>query len=172
MNQTADAPGTAESVAADRREHAPPKLVVVDLASVFPEWTGPVPPQELVARSALLRTLAEARRDGDVYLVGAPMHLAWAASEIFENSAVVVESEDPNVEKELSGQFLNYEETGRFGELVIVSGDRRFLDVIDQFKSEGRTVRVISAWDDCDLVLARNADLTVFFPSFEQNEAA
>lgn len=156
----------------ERRGGTPAKLVVVDLASVFPDWTGPVPASELIARSALLKTLAEARRDGDVYLVGAPVDLAWSASEVFENSAVVIESDDPEVGKDLSGEFIDLEQTGAFGELVIVSGDRRFLDVVEGFKERGRSVRVLTRWEDCDIVLAGEADLTVFFPSFAQDDAA
>lgn len=153
----------------ERRGTAPPKLVVVDFASVFPEWVDPIPPAELIARSALLRTLAEARREHDVYLIGTPKSLARSAAEVFEGAAIVIESDDPNEEKELSGEFLDYERTGIFGELVVVSGDRRFLDVIAAFKADGRSVRVISTWENCDVVLKNEADLTIFFPSFGAN---
>jgi len=151
----------------DRRGTAPPKLVVVDFASVFPEWLDPIPPAELIARSALLRTLAEARREHDVYLIGTPMGLARSAAQVFEGAAIVIESDDPDEEKELSGEFLHYERTGVFGELVVVSSDRRFLDVMAAFKDDGRSVRVISMWEHCDVVLKNEADLTVFFPSFD-----
>ena len=148
----------------DRRAKSTNKLVVVDLTTVFPDWTGPVPPSELVARSTLVRTLAEARRDGDVYLVGAPVSLAWSARQVFEGSAVVIESDDPNIEKELSGEFLDLEKTGKFGELVIVSSDRRFLDVIRNFRDEGRDIRVVSNWVDSDVVMNGEANVTAFFP--------
>lgn len=151
----------------DRRRAATSKLVVLDLASVFPDWKGPVPPSELVARSALVRTLAEARRDGDVFLIGCAIDMAWAAAEIFPGAAIFIEPQDPSEEKELSGQFLDRQRAGYFDELVIVSGDRRFLDVAEMFTESGRSVRVLTSRESCDIVLNGEADLTVYFPEFD-----
>ena len=158
---------TTQVAAPERRLDPGPKLVVVDLTSVFRDWLGPVPASELVVRSVLIRTLAEARRDDDVYLIGCSIDLGWAAQEMFPNSAVFVESDDPAEEKDLSGQFLDYEKTGVFEELVIVSSDSRFLEVAEMFKSDGRSVRVLTDREGSTSVLNGEADLTVYFPSFE-----
>jgi len=150
----------------ERRRAATSKLVVLDLASVFPDWLGPVPPSELVARSVLVRTLAEARRDQDVFLIGCTVDMAWAAAEVFPGAAIFIEPEDASEERELSGQFLDRQRTGSFAELVIVSGDRRFLEVAEMFGESGRTVRVLTDRDSCDIVLNGEADVTVYFPDF------
>ena len=157
---------TAE-VPHDRRLEPGPKLVVIDLGSVFSDWLGPVPAPELMSRSVLIRTLAEARRDDDVYLIGCSMELGWAAGKMFPNSAVFVEGDEPDEEKDLSGQFLDYERTGVFEELVIVSSDQRFLEVAELFKADGRSVRVLTDRASGETVLNGEADLTVYFPSFE-----
>ena len=47
---------------------------------------------------------------------------------------------------------------------MIVSSDRRFLDVIRNFREEGRDVRVVSNWDDSDVVMSGEANVTAFFP--------
>ena len=150
----------------ERRRAATSKLVVLDLASVFPDWLGPVPPSELVARSVLVRTLAEARRDQDVFLIGCSVDMAWAAAEVFPGAAIFIEPDDETEERELSGQFLDRQRTGSFAELVIVSGDRRFLDVAEMFGESGRTVRVLTDRASCDIVLNGEADVTVYFPDF------
>ncbi len=150
----------------ERRRAATSKLVVLDLASVFPDWLGPVPPSELVARSVLVRTLAEARRDQDVFLIGCSVDMAWAAAEVFPGAAIFIEPDDESEERELSGQFLDRQRTGSFAELVIVSGDRRFLDVAEMFGESGRTVRVLTDRESCDIVLNGEADVTVYFPDF------
>lgn len=151
----------------DRRRAATAKLVVLDLASVFPDWRGTVPPSELIARSALVRTLSEARRDGDVFLIGCSVDMAWAAAEIFPGAAIFIEPQNPDEEKELSGQFLDRQKAGQFSELVVVSGDRRFLDVVEMFRDSGRSVRVLTNRESCDIVLNGEADLTIYFPDFD-----
>lgn len=158
---------TASVAAPDRRTDTGPKLVVVDLGSVFQDWLGPVPASELLVRSVLIRTLAEARRENDVYLIGCSLELGWVARDIFPNSAVFVESDDPRDDNELSGQFLDYEKTGAFDELVVVSTDQRFLEVAEMFKADGRSVRVLTDRQSGETVLNGEADLTVYFPSFE-----
>lgn len=158
---------SVEVEAPQRRVEPAPKLVLVDLGSVFRDWLGPIPASELIVRSVLIRTLAEARRENDVYLIGCSMELAWAAREMFPNSAVFIETDDPDEEKDLSGQFLHYEKAGVFGELVVVSSDQRFLEVAEMFKADGRTVRVLTDRENGDTVLNGEADVTVYFPSFE-----
>ncbi len=158
---------TAHVAAPERRLDAGPKLVVIDLASVFRDWLGPVPASEMLSRSVLIRTLAEARRDDDVYLIGCPAELARAAQETFSNSAVFIETDDPDEERDLSGQFLDLEKAGIFDELVIVSTDERFVEVAEMFKSHGRTVRVLTDRTSGSTVLNGEADVTVYFPSFD-----
>lgn len=158
---------TTPLITTDRRTATGPKLVVVDLESVFEDWLGPVPASELLVRSVLIRTLAEARRENDVYLIGCSLELAWVARDIFPNSAVFVESDDPEEENDLSGQFLDYEKTGGFDELVIVSTDQRFLEVAELFKADGRSVRVLTDRASGETVLNGEADLTLYLPSFE-----
>jgi hypothetical protein len=153
--------------ASERRRPLGPKLVVIDLDSVFADWLGPVPASELLVRSVLIRTLAEARRDEDVYLIGCSLDLGWVAKEMFPNSAVFIEGDDPNEERDLSGQFLDYEKSGVFDELVIVSTDQRFVDVAEMFRASGRSVRVLTDRASGDTVLDGEADLTLYFPSFE-----
>ncbi len=155
-----------ESISTDRRRQvASPKLVVVDLSSLVSDIDGAIEPSELAARSIIVRTMAEARRDGDVFIVSAPVELSWAVSELFPGAAMFIE--DPNDPEgvELTGQFLDRQRTGGFGELVIVSGSRRFLDIAEMFRDSGRTVRVISQPSDCDIVLNGESDLTLWFPS-------
>ena len=158
---------TTPPATTDRRTATGAKLVVVDLESVFEDWLGPVPASELLVRSVLIRTLAEARRENDVYLIGCSFELAWAARDIFPNSAVFVESDDPEAENDLSGQFLDYEKTGGFDELVVVSSDQRFLEVAELFKADGRSVRVLTDRTSGQTVLNGEADLTLYLPSFE-----
>ncbi len=158
---------TAEVPPSERRLEPGPKLVVVDLGSVFSDWLGPVPAAELLSRSVLIRTLAEARRDDDVYLIGSSMELGWTARKMFPNSAVFIEGDEPDEEKDLSGQFLDHERTGVFEELVIVSSDRRFLEVAELFKADGRTVRVLTDRSSGETVLNGEADLTLYLPSFD-----
>ena len=48
-----------------------------------------------------------------------------------------------------------------------MSSDSRFLEVAEMFKSDGRSVRVLTDRASSATVLNGEADLTVYFPSFE-----
>ncbi len=149
----------------DRRRAATSKLVVVDLSSLITDAVGAIEPTELAARSVIVKTMAEARREGDRYLVGTPVELAWAASELFPGAALVIEQPGTHDDCLLADQFLAQHGSGTFDELVIVSGSARFRDIVDRFQATNRTVRVISMPGECDLVLDGQADVTLLFPT-------
>ncbi|NNC79718.1 MAG: hypothetical protein HKN94_06140 [Acidimicrobiales bacterium] len=162
--------GAEENVGApDRRRPATSKLIVVDFPSVFPEWTGNVPAEELIARSVLVRTLAQARRDGDVYLVGTSPGLATTVAELFPGAAIFVDSDDPESVKAMAAGFLAHESTGGFSELVVVSANERFVGVVDAFRKSGRSVTVVSTEDNAHSALAERADVVHFFPDFSDD---
>lgn len=150
----------------DRRRPATSKLVVVDFPSVFPDWSGHVPADELIARSVLVRTLAQARRDGDVYLVGTSADLAGTVADLFPGAAIFVDSDTPESSKAMAAGFLAHESTGGFGELVVISANERFVGVVDAFRKSGRNVTVVSTEDHADSALAERADVVHFFPDF------
>jgi len=158
-------PGAADGMP-ERRRPATSKLVVVDFPSVFPDWNDNVPADELIARSVLVRLLAQARRDGDVYLVGTSPALAATVAELFPGAAVFVDSNDPESSKAMAARFLAHESTGGFGELVVVSANERFVGVVEAFRKSGRNVTVVSTEDHADSALAERADVVHFFPDF------
>jgi len=153
---------------ADRRRPSTSKLVVVDFPSVFPDWQGEIPADEVIARSVLVRVLSEARREGDVFLVGTTQSMFETVVEVFPGAAVFVDTNDPESARAMAAGFLAHERTGGFGELVVVSANERFVGVVDAFRKSGRTVTVVSTEDNANSALAQRADVTHFFPDFSQ----
>jgi len=109
----------------DRRRAASNRLVVLDIDSIGHFWSEIVDPDDLVARSVLIRSLLEARREGDVFLIGCDPTMGWAMTEVFPGAVLFLGDGTVTERRPLTVEFVRHYRTGRFGEVCVVTGDER-----------------------------------------------
>ncbi len=165
--------GVNENVArlADRRRAATNRLVVLDIDSIGHFWSDIVDPEDLVARSVLIRSLLEARREGDTFLIGCDPTMGWAMTEVFPGAVLFLGDGTVTDRRPLTAEFVRHYRTGRFEEVCVVTGDETLAQVAQAAVGTERPLRLLATREECAELLAGVASSVVVRPDFRLGEA-
>ena len=155
----------------DRRRAATNRLVVLDIDSIGHFWSEIVDPDDLVSRSVLIRSLLEARREGDVFLIGCDPTMGWAMTEVFPGAVLFLGDGTVTERRPLTAEFVRHYRSGRFGEVCVVTGDETLAQVAQAAVGTERPLRLLATRDECAQLLAGVADGVVMRPDFRVGEA-
>jgi hypothetical protein len=154
----------------DRREPGSRKLVLVDLENMlFGRHVGAEPNQS--DRSAEILSLAQARRPGDMVIVGCNPHLAFLANDLFTGAQIVTGKGKDGADQALIEAIDAQHVAGRYSELVIVSGDHAFCAIAHQVRVAGLAIRVVAPHAGLSTALRVFADVAVLLPEASEHDA-
>jgi uncharacterized LabA/DUF88 family protein len=147
----------------DRRAVGSRKIVLIDLENMlFGKHEGSEPNRS--DRSAEILSLAQARRPGDMLIVGCNPHLAFLANDHFPGAQIVTGRGKDGADLALIEAIDASHAAKRFSELCIVSGDHAFSEIAHAARKAGLAVRVVAPHAGLSTALRVYADTTVLLP--------
>lgn len=150
----------------DRRERdsGSRKIVLIDLENMlFGNHQGS-DPNRRPDRSAEILDLAQARRPGDMLIVGCNPHLAFLANDHFPGAKIVTGKGKDGADQALIDAVDASHAADRYTELCIVSGDHAFSEIAHAARRAGLRVRVVAPHAGLSTALRVYADTTVILP--------
>lgn len=150
----------------DRRRAASNRLVVLDIDSIGHQWSDIVDPDDLLARSVLIRSLLEARREGDTFLIGCDPTMGWAMTEVFPGAVLFLGDGTIHDRRPLTAEFVRHYRTGRFGEVCVVTGDETLAQVAQAAVGSERPLQLLATREECASLLAGVGSSVVVQPDF------
>lgn len=157
---------------AERRRAATNRLVVLDIDSIGHQWSDIVDPDDLVARSVIIRSLLEARREGDTFLIGCDPTMGWAMTEVFPGAVLFLGDGTTAERRPITIEFVRQFRSGRFGEVCVVTGDENLAEVAHAAVGTELPLRVLSTREECAELLAGVGSSVVVRPDFRVGEAS
>lgn len=147
----------------DRREEVARKIVLIDLENML---FGKHADQDSTRadRSAEILELAEARRPGDMLIVGCNPRLVFFANEHFPGAKIVTGRGKDGADNALIDAIDAIHVAGRYSELCIVSGDHAFGEIAHQARAAGLSIRVVAPHRGLSTALRVYADTAVILP--------
>ncbi len=145
----------------ERRDASSRKIVLIDLENMlFGDHEDP----HRTDRSAEILELAQARRPGDMLIVGCNPKLAFLAHEHFPGAQIVTGKGKDGADQALARAIDASHAAGRYSELCIVSGDHAFTDVAHSARKAGLSIRVVAPHAGLSTALRVYADTAVVLP--------
>lgn len=140
------------------------KIVLIDLENMlFGDHQGS-DPECRSDRSAEILDLAQARRPGDMLIVGCNPHLAFLAKDHFPGSKIVTGKGKDGADQALIETIDPVHTAERYSELCIVSGDHAFGTLALTARRFGMNVRVVAPHAGLSTALRVYADTAVLLP--------
>jgi hypothetical protein len=153
----------------DRRKTESRKIVLIDLENMlFGNHAGTEPNQS--DRSSEILSLAQARRPGDMLIVGCNPHLAFLANDLFPGAQIVTGKGKDGADNALVHAIDAVHVADRYSELCIVSGDHAFCSVAHEARRAGLTVRVVAPHAGLSTALRVYANTAVLLPEVPLRE--
>lgn len=146
---------------AERREDRSRKIVLIDLENMM---FGQHASDLRTDRSAEILELAQARRPGDMLVVGCNPRLAFLAQEYFPGAQIVTGKGKNGADQALAQAIDTDHAADRYSELCIVSGDHAFGEIAAAARRAGLQVRVVAPHAGLSLALRVYADTAVVLP--------
>lgn len=140
------------------------RLFVVDIENMV---GGAVTDFEEAAHAWRLLKEAAGLRSQDQVVVGACHLSALAAGLTRTPSRLLVQSDDDGADLRLLEVLETENIAGRYGEVVLVSGDGIFTDAVRALQTAGVRVTVVSRFDALSTRLKFTADLVRLLPSLD-----
>lgn len=144
------------------------KIVLLDLENVLFGRHHDARPETM--RSEEILRLAQARRPGDMVILGCNPQLAFRAKLGFPNSRLVTGRGSNGADNALIDCLDLAHAAKRFDELCIVSGDHAFAAVAFAARKAGMRVRVVAPRFGLNGELRLYADTTVILPDIHYEQ--
>lgn len=135
------------------------KLVLLDLENVM--FGRHEENRSEAIRSEEILRLAEARRPGDMIVIGCNPRLAFRAKRVFPRARLVTGHGRDGADNALINCLDLEHAAERFDELCIVSGDHAFADVARAARKAGMRVRVVAPRFGLNGDLRLQADMAI-----------
>lgn len=148
----------------DRRNSGSRKMVLIDLENML---FGNHEDAHRTDRSAEILELAQARRPGDMLVVGCNPNLAFLAHEHFPGAQIVTGKGKDGADRALAAAIDAEHAATRYSELCIVSGDHAFIEVAHAARKAGLRIRVVAPHAGLSTALRVYADTAVVLPEPE-----
>lgn len=147
-----------------KRNDGSRKIVLIDLENMLFGHHQGSDAQRRPDRSAEILSLAQARRPGDMLIVGCNPHLAFLANEHFPGAKIVTGKGKDGADQALIDAVDATHAADRYSELCIVSGDHAFSEIAHAARRAGLRVRVVAPHAGLSTALRVYADTTVILP--------
>jgi len=145
----------------ERREQKSRKIVLIDLENMM---FGQHDSERRTDRSTEILELAQARRPGDMVIVGCNPQLAFLAQEYFPTAKIVTGKGKDGADRALVEAIDIQHAADRYSELCIVSGDHAFCEVAHAARQAGLRIRVVAPHAGLSVALRVYADTAVVIP--------